>query len=250
MTTYYDRSTVSFLKQPFAHPSHAIRSPSARPPLVVRAPLALFTRRQRAVRTVRVPFASCPNVLRASSASCSRTVPELSTRPPRTPFALCWHTIPVLGCHGVSMLSLCWCLFMGCCKSVCLFNALRKTILAVIFGDLKLSKKCCRNGAFASFTVMEYYDNVLVIVIVLVSSTIVLVVGISLLVYIRRHRYIQMKRRAQIFSRVSLSSLSFCFPGSNDAEKLAKSLYRNSLNFKYSALEKATNSFDEANKLG
>jgi len=55
---------------------------------------------------------------------------------------------------------------------------------------------------------------------------------------------------AQIFSRVSLSSLSFCFPGSNDAEKLAKSLHRNSLNFKYSTLEKATNSFDEANKLG
>ncbi|TKY58672.1 Cysteine-rich receptor protein kinase 2 [Spatholobus suberectus] len=75
--------------------------------------------------------------------------------------------------------------------------------------------------------------NVLVIVISVVSSVIVLVLGIAVGVYIRKHRYIQKKRR-----------------GSNDAEKLAKSLHNNSLNFKYSTLEKATNSFDEANKLG
>lgn len=44
----------------------------------------------------------------------------------------------------------------------------------------------------------------------------------------------------------------FCifFLGSNDAEKLAKTLNDSSLNFKYSTLEKATASFDEANKLG
>ncbi|KAA8533177.1 hypothetical protein F0562_033290 [Nyssa sinensis] len=38
--------------------------------------------------------------------------------------------------------------------------------------------------------------------------------------------------------------------GSNDAEKLAKILDDSSLNFKYSTLEKATGSFDNANKLG
>ncbi|CAJ1940171.1 unnamed protein product [Sphenostylis stenocarpa] len=76
-------------------------------------------------------------------------------------------------------------------------------------------------------------DNVLVIVIAVVSSAIVLVIGIAIVVYIRKLRYVQMKRR-----------------GSSDAEKLAKSLHHNSLNFKYSTLEKATNSFDEANKLG
>lgn len=38
--------------------------------------------------------------------------------------------------------------------------------------------------------------------------------------------------------------------GSNDAEKLVKTLHDSSLNFKYSTLEKATGSFDEANKLG
>ena len=38
--------------------------------------------------------------------------------------------------------------------------------------------------------------------------------------------------------------------GSNDAEKLVKTLNDSSLNFKYSTLEKATGSFDDANKLG
>ncbi|KAK9108048.1 hypothetical protein Syun_024059 [Stephania yunnanensis] len=38
--------------------------------------------------------------------------------------------------------------------------------------------------------------------------------------------------------------------GSNESKKMAKSLYNSSLNFKYSTLEKATVSFDEANKLG
>lgn len=38
--------------------------------------------------------------------------------------------------------------------------------------------------------------------------------------------------------------------GSNDAEKLVKTLNDTSLNFKYSTLEKATGCFDEANKLG
>lgn len=43
---------------------------------------------------------------------------------------------------------------------------------------------------------------------------------------------------------------SIWFPGSNDAEKLAKSLQNKSLNFKYSTLDKATGSFHENNKLG
>lgn len=40
------------------------------------------------------------------------------------------------------------------------------------------------------------------------------------------------------------------FSGSNDVEKMAKTLKDSSLNFKYSTLEKATGSFDDANKLG
>lgn len=43
----------------------------------------------------------------------------------------------------------------------------------------------------------------------------------------------------------------FCtFSGSNKVNKLVKTLHDSSLNFKYSTIEKATGSFDEANKLG
>ena len=38
--------------------------------------------------------------------------------------------------------------------------------------------------------------------------------------------------------------------GAADVEKLVKTLHKNNLNFKYSTLEKATRSFEEANKLG
>ncbi|XP_027347744.1 cysteine-rich receptor-like protein kinase 2 [Abrus precatorius] len=75
--------------------------------------------------------------------------------------------------------------------------------------------------------------NVVVIVIAVVSAVVVLVVGIAIVVYIRKLKYIQRKRR-----------------GSNDVEKLAKSLHHNSLNFKYSTLVKSTESFAEVNKLG
>jgi len=106
------RSIVSFSKQSFAHCSHAIRSPSARRPLVVRSssgchsllvcpPSALFACRPHVVRTFRTPSASCPVVLCALSASCPRVfrtlrmplacrlhcprvVCELSARPPCT----------------------------------------------------------------------------------------------------------------------------------------------------------------------
>lgn len=54
------------------------------------------------------------------------------------------------------------------------------------------------------------------------------------------------------YFEVSLSSLLLysLLTGSNDAEKLVKTLNDKSLNFKYSILEKATQSFDDANKLG
>lgn len=48
-----------------------------------------------------------------------------------------------------------------------------------------------------------------------------------------------------IFKKIGLLP---CFSG--DAGKLVKTLHDKSLNFKHSTLEKATGSFDEANKLG
>lgn len=73
----------------------------------------------------------------------------------------------------------------------------------------------------------------MVIVVSVLSSVIVFMVGIAIGVYICKHRTIEKKRR-----------------GSNDVEKMAKTLTDSSLNFKYSTLEKATGSFDNANKLG
>ncbi|KAA8533175.1 hypothetical protein F0562_033292 [Nyssa sinensis] len=75
--------------------------------------------------------------------------------------------------------------------------------------------------------------TIIVIVVAVVSSVVVLVAGAVIGFYIWKHREIQKKRR-----------------GSNDAEKLAKTLDDSSLNFKYPTLEKATRSFDDANKLG
>ncbi|XP_055815398.1 cysteine-rich receptor-like protein kinase 2 isoform X2 [Solanum dulcamara] len=75
--------------------------------------------------------------------------------------------------------------------------------------------------------------NIVVIVIVVVSSVVVLGVGAVIGIYVWKNKQIQKKRK-----------------GANDAEKLVKILHDNSLNFKYSTLDKATGSFDEANKLG
>ncbi|KAF7809322.1 cysteine-rich receptor-like protein kinase 2 [Senna tora] len=87
-------------------------------------------------------------------------------------------------------------------------------------------------------------SKVVVIVVAVVSSLIVFMVAIAIGLYVWKQRYIQKKRRG-----IYMTYLWFWFPGSNDAEKLVKTLH-NSLNFKYSTLEKATGSFDETNKLG
>ncbi|XP_060200902.1 cysteine-rich receptor-like protein kinase 2 [Lycium barbarum] len=75
--------------------------------------------------------------------------------------------------------------------------------------------------------------KVALIVIVIVSSMLILGVGVVIGIYVWKNKQIQKKRK-----------------GANDAEKLVKILLDNRLNFKYSTLDKATGSFDEANKLG
>ncbi|PHT43472.1 hypothetical protein CQW23_17497 [Capsicum baccatum] len=74
-------------------------------------------------------------------------------------------------------------------------------------------------------------EKVIVIVIV-VSSIIVLGVCAFIGIVVWKNKQIQKKRK-----------------GPNDAEKLVEILHDISLNFKYSTLDKATGSFDEANKL-
>lgn len=72
-----------------------------------------------------------------------------------------------------------------------------------------------------------------IIVVTVISFVAALVIGGAIGVYIWWHRKIQQKRR-----------------GSNDAGHFIKILEKSGLNFKYSILEKATGSFDGANKLG
>ncbi|VVA94817.1 unnamed protein product [Arabis nemorensis] len=93
------------------------------------------------------------------------------------------------------------------------------------YSDEDFLNKIPRNG--------RSRGSVVVIVVSVLSSVVVFMVGIAIGVYICKNRRIQKKRR-----------------GSNDVEKMAKTLNDSSLNFKYSTLEKATGSFDNANKLG
>ncbi|XP_049389587.1 cysteine-rich receptor-like protein kinase 2 [Solanum stenotomum] len=72
-----------------------------------------------------------------------------------------------------------------------------------------------------------------VVVIVVVSSVVVLGVAAFIGFGVWKNKQIQKKRK-----------------GASDVEKLVKILHQNNLNFKYSTLDKATGSFDEANKLG
>ncbi|KAL4574026.1 hypothetical protein LXL04_020848 [Taraxacum kok-saghyz] len=75
--------------------------------------------------------------------------------------------------------------------------------------------------------------KVIAISVSIVSSVAVLTVALMISVYIRKHRYIQRRRK-----------------GSYDAKKMSKMLNDSSLNFKYSTVEKATGNWDECNKLG
>ncbi|KAI3817531.1 hypothetical protein L1987_11326 [Smallanthus sonchifolius] len=75
--------------------------------------------------------------------------------------------------------------------------------------------------------------KIIAIVVSVVSSVVVLTVALISVLYARKRRYIQQKRK-----------------GYFDAEKMAKILDDSSLNFKYSTIEKATGNWDEANKLG
>ncbi|KAI7742622.1 hypothetical protein M8C21_029580 [Ambrosia artemisiifolia] len=74
---------------------------------------------------------------------------------------------------------------------------------------------------------------IIAIVVSVVSSVVVFVIVLIIAIYVRKRRYVQQKRK-----------------GYYDVEKMAKILNDSSLNFKYSAIEKATENWDEANKLG
>ncbi|KAE8652043.1 hypothetical protein Csa_018624 [Cucumis sativus] len=72
------------------------------------------------------------------------------------------------------------------------------------------------------------------LIVSVLSSVVVLIIGLAIGTYIWKRRYIQKKRKG----------------GSTDVKKLAKTLQDSNLEFKYSTLEKATNNFSLDNKIG
>ncbi|XP_057496946.1 cysteine-rich receptor-like protein kinase 2 isoform X2 [Actinidia eriantha] len=141
--------------------------------------------------------------------------------------------------ESVYVLADCWRTLSASSCNACLENASRS-----ILGCLPWSEgRALNTGCFMRYSDTNFLNPVLgkgnsrgtivVIIVAVVSSIVVLIVGGVIGVYIWKHRVIEKKRR-----------------GSNDAQKLKKTLHDSSLNFKYSTLEKATGYFDEANKLG
>ncbi|KAL2484529.1 Cysteine-rich receptor-like protein kinase 2 [Abeliophyllum distichum] len=148
-------------------------------------------------------------------------VPVSRTNESAYVLANCWRTLSASSCRA------------------CLQNASES-----ILGCLPWSEgRAVNTGCFLRYSDTNFLNPIprngtsrgklKVIIVAAVSSTIVLVIGAVIGVYIWKHRTIQKKRK-----------------GSGYAKKLVKTLHHSSLNFKYSTLEKATDSFDEANKLG
>ncbi|XP_044494691.1 cysteine-rich receptor-like protein kinase 2 [Mangifera indica] len=137
------------------------------------------------------------------------------------------------------VLANCWKNLKTSSCEACLKNA-----SASVLGCLPWSEgRALNTGCFLRYSDRDFLNKqlgngskrgtIIAIVVSVVSSLVVLAVLIVIGAHIWKQRYIQKKRR-----------------GSNDAEKLVKTLNDKSLNFKYSILEKATQSFDDANKLG
>ncbi|XP_060196273.1 cysteine-rich receptor-like protein kinase 2 [Lycium barbarum] len=135
----------------------------------------------------------------------------------------------------------CWKSLSANSCAACLQNA-----SASMLGCLPLSEgRALYTGCFMRYSDTNFLNvistgggsssvgKVVVIVIVAVSSVVVLGVGVVIGICVWKNKQIRNKRK-----------------GANDAKKLVKILHDNSLNFKYSTLDKATGSFDEANKLG
>ncbi|KAL2510249.1 Cysteine-rich receptor-like protein kinase 2 [Forsythia ovata] len=148
-------------------------------------------------------------------------VPVSSTNESAYVLADCWRTLSASSCRA------------------CLQNA-----SASILGCLPWSEgRALNTGCFLRYSDTNFLNPIprngssrgklTGIIVATVSSTVVLVIGAVIGVYIWKHRTIQRKRK-----------------GWGDAKNLVKTLHDSTLNFKYSTLEKSTDYFNEANKLG
>lgn len=187
--------------------------------------------------------AVCGNRTRKNSAfqeSARRAVLQAATDAPNNNgYARAEFQVSGTFNESAYVLADCWKTLNASSCRACLENA-----TASILGCFPWSEgRALNTGCFMRYSDTNFLNpiprsgrsrgTVVVIVVAAVSSAIVLVVAAVIGVYFWKNKRIQQKRK-----------------GSNDAEKLVKTLHDSSLNFKYSTLEKATGSFDEANKLG
>ncbi|CAI9761746.1 unnamed protein product [Fraxinus pennsylvanica] len=149
--------------------------------------------------------------------------------------------VPVAGTLNESayVLANCWRTLSDSSCRACIENA-----SASILGCLPWSEgRALYTGCFMRYSDTNFLNPIPgnrsstgkteIIIVAAVSLTVVLIIGAVLGVYISKRRTIQKKRK-----------------GWDDPKELVKTLHDSSLNFKYSTLEKATDYFNEANKLG
>nr|POF10178.1 cysteine-rich receptor-like protein kinase 2 [Quercus suber] len=159
--------------------------------------------------------------------------------PNQNGYATARETVPGAVNEAVYVLANCWrTLNANSCKA-CLENASASILECLPWSE----GRALNTGCFMRYSDKDFLNKKsgngnskgtnIVIAVSVASSVVLLVVGVAIGFYIWKHRYIQKKRK-----------------GSNDTERLVKTLNDSSLNFKYSTLEKATGSFDDANKLG
>ncbi|KAL5759863.1 hypothetical protein ACOSP7_018372 [Xanthoceras sorbifolium] len=141
--------------------------------------------------------------------------------------------------ESVYVLADCWRSLNASSCGACLENASASMLRCLPWSE----GRALNTGCFMRYSDSDFLnkelgnsrsrETIIVMVVSVVSSVVVMAIGIVIGARIWKHRYIQKRRR-----------------GSNDAEKLVKNLNDSNLIFKYSTLEKATGSFDNANKLG
>ncbi|KAL2510258.1 Cysteine-rich receptor-like protein kinase 2 [Forsythia ovata] len=195
----------------------------------------------------------CGNRTQKSSAfqvSARQAVVQVVSAAPNNKRGYARSQVPVLGTTNESayVIADCWSTLSDSDCRACLENA-----SASILGCLPWSEGRALNaGCFMRYSDTNFLNpiqgngslnsiqgngssrgKITIIIVATISSILVLVIGAVIGVYIWNRRTIQKKRK-----------------GYGAAEKPGNPLYDSCLNFKYSTLEKATGSFDEANKLG
>ncbi|KAG8383202.1 hypothetical protein BUALT_Bualt05G0160000 [Buddleja alternifolia] len=185
--------------------------------------------------------AVCGNITRNDSAFRESTMRALSQAvligPNNNGYARTEVAVSRVVNDSVYVLTDCWrTLNTSSCRA-CLENASKS-----ILGCLPASEgRALNTGCFMRYSDTNFLnpiprnvnprERVIVIGIAAASAASVLIIGAIIGVYTWKQRIIEKKRKG-------------------DASKLVQILHHSSLNFKYSTLEKATGSFDEANKIG